>query len=397
MSSPTLPLVCSSKLIQVAGADPISLTILGLPKSIREQTERYNANANGNYSNGEEPLVLTTWPKAMVNSIRADESMEKALHRNLDSKSIILSRLMHEANEQAKELATTAEEMSSLRNENKAFAAQVAHLQGMHADTRKVHTSRKEDMKLRQKEAADAAKVARGSEEKHTAQIKGLQAGIVEAQIKQKEMLREAQKLNQLIRDNPALPRRTAWGKRMEGAIRVQQLYIERMKKENAEIESLSERAERTERIILLLEKKLYAANSGDESTIAMHPRVKYRIRDLQEQVVAAADRERALHMVFSGEDDGLVQKMNRSVLLDGKPLASKIEEGTEAESGDDLAAALHAMPPNKSVVAYKTRCKTLQEQLINNAKSFAGELSKVKLDLMQAELGGSDSDEDED
>ena len=409
MSNPPRPLVASSTLIQVAGADPISLTILGLPKSIRDQHDKYDNKNNNNKNNKNNndlnfihpPLILTSWPKQRIQEIRADEVMEQELHRNLDSKTIILSRLMHEANEQAKEIATNAEDISSIRSENLSIEKQLIHLQNVVGDTRKIHVSRKEEMKIRQKEAAEQAKIASGQEEQSLAKIKGLQAGIVELQIKQKEMLVECQKLNRLIQENPNKPRRNAWAKRMEAAIRVQQLYITRMKQENNEIINLQERAERTERIILMMEKKLYAANSQDEKTIAMHPRVKYRIRDLQEQVMEAADRERALHMVLSGEDDGLAKKMNRSKLLDGENTKIEKKNGEQKQQWDNFQKGSDSGgggggDGGKSAEVWQLRCTKLQEQLITNAKSFAGELSKVKLDLMQAQLGGgSDSDSD--
>ena len=150
MSNPPRPLVASSTLIQVAGADPISLTILGLPKSIRDQHDKYDNKNNNNKNNKNNdlnfihpPLILTSWPKQRIQEIRADEVMEQELHRNLDSKTIILSRLMHEANEQAKEIATNAEDISSIRSENLSIEKQLIHLQNVVGDTRKIHVSRK--------------------------------------------------------------------------------------------------------------------------------------------------------------------------------------------------------------------------------------------------------------
>ena len=111
----------------------------------------------------------------------------------------------------------------------------------------------------------------------------------------------------------------------------------------------------------------MYGASSSDESTTSMHPRMKYRIRDLNEQVMAASDRERALHMVLNGEDDGQ---------------SAVVGEGNDA---------------NASMSELQKRVDVLQEQMISNAKSFAMDLSTAKLNLMQAQLGGGDSSDDED
>jgi len=406
MATTNRPLAASSKLIAVAGAETISLTVLGLPNKVRAEVENYENNSSSQSIH--QPINLATgFSEYEIRSIRANEKMLRSLHQNLDSKTLILSRLMHEANEQAKELAKSAEEMVVVKSMNESLGVEIEALCVEHSKIRTVHTSRTEDMQNRQEEAAEHVKMASNQDEKHAAQIEGLQAAIVELQIKQKEMIHKIKQLNQIIREAPAMSsttgKKVTYMKKMEGAIRVQMMYIERMRKENEDILVLKERAERNERVIAMMEKKLYSANSGDESTIAMNPRVKYRIRDLHDQIMEASDRERALHMVLTGEeDDGLL------LLQAGEKSNAKSE--AKSGSGDDGGSRGETEPPpkkstddkpaknsstsSKSVEALKTRCVMLRKQLVGNAKSFAGELSKVKLDLMQAEVGGGSDDD---
>ena len=83
------------------------------------------------------------------------------------------------------------------------------------------------------------------------------------------------------------------------------------MTKENESVPGLKERVQRNERVIDKLERRLYScsqqalaiASAGEGKDI--NPRTKYRIRDLQQQIMDATDRNTALHRVLSGEDDG--------------------------------------------------------------------------------------------
>ena len=135
-----------------------------------------------------------------------------------------------------------------------------------------------------------------------------------------------------------------------------------------------------------------------------INPRTKYRIRDLQQQILDATDRQTALHRVLSGEDDGKPipmaempppKKQEEEGAVGAPPKdgvvlgeAKKVGEGGKAPSA---AAAVKG--------AKDARIQALQEQLVANAKGFAAQISKLKLDIMQAEMGGgggSDDDEDD-
>ena len=59
---------------------------------------------------------------------------------------------------------------------------------------------------------------------------------------------------------------------------------------------------------------------------------------------------------------------------------AGKMNESGAEESG--------------SAAIWKAKAKALEEQLVENARMFAGQLSQVKLQLMEAEMGGGSSDE---
>jgi hypothetical protein len=275
---------------------------------------------------------------------------------------------------------------------------------------RQMGTTRIEDMRQRQQEAAVAIKAAKSTEQKQLAQIKGLMAAIVEEQLKQKDALRKATQLKREVEQFAVRPGRRHWADRSERAIRVQQLFIERLTKENESIPGWKERAQRMERVIAKLEKRLYSCGQQALAVAAggqgqdINPRTKYRIRDLQQQILDATDRQTALHRVLSGEDDGKPipmaempppKKQEEEGAVGAPPKdgvvlgeAKKVGEGGKAPSA---AAAVKG--------AKDARIQALQEQLVANAKGFAAQISKLKLDIMQAEMGGgggSDDDEDD-
>ncbi len=322
--------------------------------------------------------------------------MEKILLKDLDGKAVVIQRLMTEANDHASTLAKHAELISSLTTSNKAFQAEVDVLREAIKNTRQMGTTRIEDMRKRQQEAAVAIQAAKSTEQKQLAQIKGIMAAIVEEQLKQKDALRKAAKLKQEVEQFVVRPGRRHWAERSERAIRVQQLFIERLTKENESIPGLQQRVQRMERVIAKLEKRLYSCGQQELAVAAagqgqdINPRTKYRIRDLQQQILDATDRQTALHRVLSGEDDG-------------KPIPMGETKEKWAEDEKDKAAPVGggAPSPSPSVKGAKdARIQALQEQLVANAKEFAAQISKLKLDIMQAEMGGGgegDSDDDED
>ena len=62
-------------------------------------------------------------------------------------------------------------------------------------------------------------------------------------------------------------------------------------------------------------------------------------------------------------------------------------------------SASMAGKPPaddgdQGNVMIWKAKVTALEEQLIENARKFAGQLSQVKLKLMEAEMGGGDSDD---
>ena len=162
---------------------------------------------------------------------------------------------------------------------------------------RQMGATRLEDMRKRQQEAAVAIRAAKSTEQKQLAQIKGLEAAIVEEQLKQKDALRKAAQLKREVEQYAVRPGRRHWADRSERAIRVQQLFIERLTKENESVPGLKERVQRNERVIDKLERRLSRAVSkpgrkrGEGKDI--NPRTKYRIRDLQQQIMDATDRTR--------------------------------------------------------------------------------------------------------
>ena len=305
-----------------------------------------------------------------ASSYEQDRYMERIMQKDLDSKAVVIQRLMQEANEHASNLAKHAELISSLRTSNKAIESEIEALQTSVKNTRKMGSTRIEDMRKRQQEAIIAVKAAQSKEAKMLEQIKGLSAAIVEEQLKQKEALKNAAKLKREVEEYSVRPGRRHWAEKSGRAIDVQQQFIERLKKENASIPGMAERARRNERVIAKLEKKLYSCSQeaimveGDEK---INPRTKYRIRDLQQQIMDAKDRHTALEKVLNGETS-----------TESAPASEEGAAGTGSEAKD-------------------ARIKALEEQLVQNAKEFAAQISKLKLDIMNAEMGGGDDDDDDD
>lgn len=444
MTTPRLQ--STTKLVQVAGEELCGsdIAVLGLPEELRRQHENYSnrsanpalkqalalqdANATTTGANGAKTTSATTthtdkpiiWgpntPQSTIDNYQRNLTMERDLHFNVDAKSLILSRLMHEANQQAEELAKLAEEMVSLRDENQTLSAQATALGLSISQTRVVHANRRIDLQHRQKEAADRSTHTDNIEDKYHNQLEGIGAGILEMQLKRKNMLQKTKALNDLMTRYPWLPGKKNWSTKMEQAIRIQMMYIERMKEANKEVVDLEERVQRTERVINMMETKLYTISSTDESTLAsMHPRVKYRIRDLQEQVMEASDRERALTMVLHGEDGHIVYTGldKHGIPFDGSSLGSggRIgggsggggarvkrgpDPGPDGADGADGPDGSGNGGSTASVQQLKRRVATLETQMISNARGFAQELSTVKLDLMQAQLGGDSDSDDE-
>ena len=438
----TTRLQSTTKLVQVAGEELCGsdIAVLGLPEELRRQHENYSnrsanpalkhalalqdaSNATTTGSNGAKTTSTTTtltdkpiiWgpntPQSTIDNYQRNLTMERDLHFNVDAKSLILSRLMHEANQQAEELAKLAEEMVSLRDENQTLNAQATALGLSISQTRVVHANRRIDLQHRQKEAADRSTHTDNIEDKYHNQLEGIGAGILEMQLKRKNMLQKTKTLNDLMTRYPWLPGKKDWSTKMEQAIRIQMMYIERMKEANKEVVDLEERVQRTERVIHMMETKLYTISSTDESVLAsMHPRVKYRIRDLQEQVMEASDRERALTMVLHGEDGHIVYTGldKHGIPFDGSSLGSGGRVGRGSGGGSARMKRENPGPDpgpdgggmgggsTASVQQLKKRVATLETQMISNARGFAQELSTVKLDLMQAQMGGDSDSDDE-
>ena len=142
--------------------------------------------------------------------------MEKLFLRDLDGKAVVIQRLMTEANDHATTLAKHAELISSLTTSNKAFRAEVEVLRAAIKNIRQMGTTRIEDMRQRQQEAAVAIKAAKSTEQKQLAQIKGLMAAIVEEQLKQKDALRKATQLKREVEQFAVRPGRRHWADRSD-------------------------------------------------------------------------------------------------------------------------------------------------------------------------------------
>ena len=103
-----------------------------------------------------------------------------------------------------------------------------------------------------------------------------------------------------------------------------------------------------------------------------------------------ATDRNTALHRVLSGEDDGKPIPLEKMKKIEPGPSPA----GDSDKSGGDP-------PPDGGKGggsdAKDARIQALEEQLVENAKEFAAQISKLKLDIMQAEMGGGGGDSDED
>ncbi len=374
-------LTTTSKFIHVAGNDDISLTVLGLPQSIQSSIKQYDlrtASIQQSTTPISKPICFgPDTPLSIVENYKRSLTMEQDLNANVDSKSLILSRLMHEANEQAEELARLSEELVSLRDENKTLNQNVAVLNQALSEQTVVLTNRSESLKMRQKEAAKAAKNANSINEQHHLQLEGVGAGILELQLKRKQMFAKVDEFKRILLKYPLLPSKSNWAEKMEKAIRIQMLYVERMKKENVQMNAFKERMERNERVIQMMEKKLYSSTGfGGHDSASMHPRVKYRIRDLQEQVMQASDRNQALHIVLNND-------MNANTISELMHTAKNDTEGRDSDT---------------NIEKFQRRVETLQKQMIDNARSFAQDLSRAKLNLMQAQIGReSDSDDSDD
>ena len=122
------------------------------------------------------------------------------------------------------------------------------------------------------------------------------------------------------------------------------------------------------------LEKKVFAGGAGGSLAIE-------RVRELEQQLKAARSRALAI-----GDGQAAAPPPPSGAPPAGAPPAAAAKKKEEGGKGEEASG---------DVMVWQAKVKALEEQLVENARKFAGQLAQVKLQLMEAETGGGSSDED--
>ena len=341
------------------------------PKSTDLSELDFNFSNNNNHqTNGGGYNVLE---KKML----TPKEISKNLHDDVVAKQNMIERLINEADEYALHIKESGQMIVQLRKANALIKDEI------------------EEIKLEYDDVKKRADVVRKKKLKEQFTLTGNAA--TEKRIKDLIVLIKEQRIatEKIVRQTDIMEGEIAKGitkedvlqmKKLEKAQKVKQLYIERLENETKDYKAYRNGVKNNEKLINRLEKKLYSNSGGDVNSIRMiggvnHYKESSSLPPKQKDgtirspkppplppssnKMKATDKARMIYL----------EKQKEDLLIRNKALHMYASGHTNAFIGNNND------PRDRRLAA-------LQQQLLSNAKSFAQQISNLKLELMELEIG---------
>ena len=311
---------------------------------------------------GTPPLNFNAGP----DEVRALHERLAVLTEDIAHKQTLIDRLLKEVDKRSEAIRNCGVEIVELRRRNKRLDAERARIESRLAD-------KEREMEAEAKSLMDTADLerfvnggGRAGGEEMLRRIRVMSQKYKAEKTRNEEIMARLKALHDQALDKRETQLRFD---RLQRAHTQQASFLQKLQEENQKIHVYRSTISTQERVIAkleeLMESKLRDRSGGGSGAVQLKSEIQRLTR-------RNADLERR---IISGEGGARIREMQRQ-LDEAKSTSTRQSEGMGDASTDALRAK-------------NERIKILEEQMVDNARGFAKELSVLKMKLMELDLGG--------
>jgi hypothetical protein len=306
--------------------------------------------------------------------------ISKNLHDDVVAKQKMIERLINEADEYALHIKEGGQMIVQLRKSNDLIRDEI------------------EDIKLEYDEVKKRADTLRKKKLKEQFTLTGNAA--TEKRINDLIVLIKEQRIatEKIIRQTDIMEGEIAKGitkddavqmKKLEKAQSIKKLYIERLEQETKDYEAYRNGVKNNEKLIHRLEKKLYSNTGGNIKSVRVIGGVSHFKEANQDGLVLPKQKDGSVRSPRPPQ-----QLSNNTMKATDKAKIIYLEKEKDDLLIRNKALHLYASGASNAFIGSNMgndprdrRLAALQQQLLANAKTFAQQISNLKLELMELEI----------